>query len=145
MRNASLLLLGLAGCSFAMENKRESLTDATAEYARGIKWSRAEMVRPYLPKTVPASLDPGLLPATLQVTGCEVESVNVAGNVRQAAVTMRVEWYLTDQMRVYSSLVLQSWRYVDDKRWEVFEQRTVQGAPFPPPKPGRIIRGTAMR
>ncbi len=127
-----------------MENKRDSLNDATFDYARGVKWARAEIIRPYLPKKIPPSLDPTLLPASLQVTGCEVESMTLASDGRQAAVTLRVEWYLTEQMRAYTSVLLQSWRYADKSHWEVFEQRTVQGAPFPPPRPTPIIRGTAM-
>jgi hypothetical protein len=143
MRSTLILVLGLTSC-WTPNNSKESLQDSLLEYARGVKWSRPEIYKPFLPRTAAVTFDPALAPATLQVTDCEVSDVNVAADKGQARVTMRVEWYLADQMRVYSSLLLQSWRLVDKSRWEIFEQKTVQGAPFPPPRPAPIIRGTAF-
>jgi hypothetical protein len=143
MRSTLILVVGLAGC-FTPNNSREYLQESLVEYARGVRWSRPEIFKPYLPRAAAVAFDPSLAPASLQVTDCEVDSVTVAADKSQAKVTMRVEWYLADQMRVYSSLLLQSWRLVDKSRWEIFEQKTVQGAPFPPPRPAPIVRGTAF-
>jgi hypothetical protein len=126
-----MLLLSLALGACAAGN-REALGDALAEYAYGVRWGRPDWIKPHLPRSGPAPYDPARNPSGLQVVTCEVESVNLAAGGERAEVGLRVEWYLVEQNRLFSSLLRQTWRWTSD-RWELREQRTAQGAPFPPP------------
>ncbi len=129
MRWTLLLLTSLTACSTTGQS-REVLKDTLLEYSYGIRWGRQDWVKPHLPKQGP-SFEPGAGLPGVQVITCEIESVNILDDHRADAV-VRVEWYLTSQGNLRTSMLKQRWRWLDN-RWEIYEQRSAEGAPFPPP------------
>jgi len=141
MRRALLLLMALAGCA-SSSDRREALTDALLDYTRGMRWSRPDWLKPYLPRAGRPSFDPTAGPAGLQLITCEIESVTLAADSQSAAVHVQLEWYVQDDPRLRSTVLQQTWRLADT-RWEIVDQRTLRGAPFPPPprpRAGRVSR-----
>jgi hypothetical protein len=131
MRRLLLLLAGLTGC--ASSANREALTDALAEYTHGMRWSRSEWTSPHLPRTGSLSFDPTVAPPGVQLVSCEIESVNLQADSQRALVGVRVEWMMSTEVRMRSTLLQQTWRLAED-RWEIIAQRTLEGTPFPPPR-----------
>lgn len=136
-----LLLAGLTGC--ASNANRETLADVLTEYTHGIRWSRPECIRPHLPKTGGLSFDPTVAPLGVQLITCEIDSVNLAADSRRALVGVRVEWMMSSEVRMRSTLLQQTWRLAEN-HWEIIAQRTLEGAPFPPPRRPAPIGGEGV-
>jgi hypothetical protein len=119
-----LLLLGLSGCPAG--SSQQALREALDEYNDGLRWGRSEWMARHVanPKLL-AQLQRQLDSGNVEITGCEIREVTPAGK-DQVLATVRVEWYLRAQGRVFNSTVQQRWRRTGD-RWLVVDQHVING------------------
>ena len=130
VRYGLVFCLAVSGC-MTLSAAKESLTDALDEYNSGVRWGRVDWMAEHVPKDKQEAYAKRQAPANgLQVTSCDVESIDMQKDNRRAVVTVRVDWYLLSQGRLHTSRIQQTWTHGD--RWLVTELRVTGGAPYPP-------------
>jgi hypothetical protein len=124
-----------SGC--LVKETRENLVDALRMYNAAVRWGAMDRMAEHVAEEKRGEfLARRKEFGDLQVTDCEVGQVTLKGK-EQAVAMVRIDWYLTSSLRLYTSFVEQRWR-LKDGSWQITEQRLVRGAPYPllSPVPG---------
>lgn len=131
-----MLVIAASGC--VSSGNKEDLAEALHRYNSAVRWGQTGLMIEYVAAGSTAAQVPRsqVFDGELQITGCQVGSVKFMGEDHAEAV-VRVDWYQVRKGRLNTSIVQQTWKY-GKSRWQIVEQRHLEGAPFPGVERGSV-------